>query len=195
MNAIDRLIQLLSRLPGIGTKSAGRIVYALLYRDVSQAKNLAEALSRLHDEIQFCSRCGGYSEQDICTICENPLRDHRVLCVVEYAQDILTLERVQTFGGIYHVLQGVIDPMHGIGIAQLRITELDTRIQKESIQELIVATNPSVEGDTTAIFLQQRYEHTVKITRLALGLPVGGTLEYSDKKTLARAVQYRTPMK
>ncbi len=194
MTVIDQLIQLFSRFPGIGAKSAGRMVYALLYRDASFAKKLADVLVRLHKEIVFCSRCGGYSEQTVCSICNDAFRDHHVLCIVEYAQDILALEQTHTFNGIYHVLQGVIDPMHGVGIDQLRIAALDRRIQEESIKELIIATNPSVEGDTTATFLLQRYENTVQITRLALGLPVGGTLEYSDKKTLARALQNRTPM-
>ncbi len=194
MRAIDTLVALLTRLPSIGPKSAARMVYALLYRDRSYVAALSESIRTLHEEVRFCPRCGGYSSGDLCDVCTDPSRDQSSVCVVEYAQDVFTLEKVQIFKGVFHVLQGVIDPLHGVSIDQLRVHELDKRVENEVITELIIATNPSVEGDTTAVFLQERYKEKTRVTRLARGMPFGGSLEYSDRQTLRRAIQGRVMM-
>lgn len=193
MNALDDVIDSLSRLPGIGKKSATRIAYHLLKNDRSVCLRLADDLSVLHEKIHPCKICGSYAEQEVCPVCSDPLRDRSVICVVEQPKDVQSIEAVREYRGLFHVLGGVIAPLEGIGPDQLRLSELVSRIHAEHISEVILATNPSVEGDTTALYIQKILKNLgVKITRLASGLPVGGDLEYADKLTLARSFRGRS---
>jgi recombination protein RecR len=190
MNALDRLISLFSKLPGIGKKSAGRITYHILNSNPTLAVTLAKELSSLHQVIRRCSICGGFTEADPCNICSNPNRDTSVICVVECAQDIRIIEEGREFTGIYHVLGGLIAPLEGINPANLFIDKLISRLG--SVKELILALNPTVEGDTTALYLQKTLKnYPVEITRLASGMPVGGNIEYIDKLTLSRSFRGR----
>ncbi|OJF76595.1 MAG: recombination protein RecR [Treponema sp. CETP13] len=193
MNAIDELTDSFSRLPGIGKKSASRIAYSLLKCDQKFLKQFASELMTLHERITTCSICGAYTESDPCAICTSPLRDKHIICVVEQPQDVQTIENSHEFSGLFHVLGGAIAPLEGIGPDQLTINKLVNRVHKGDITELIIATNPTVEGDTTALYLQHIFADTkIKVTRLASGLPVGGDLEYADKLTLARSFRGRT---
>ncbi|MEE0879708.1 MAG: recombination mediator RecR [Treponemataceae bacterium] len=192
MNALDQLADSFSRLPGIGKKSAMRISNHLLKADQVFLENFAKQLVELHSRIHQCSECGSYTETDPCQICTNPLRERNLMCVVEQPQDVNTIENSGEFRGIFHVLGGLISPLEGIGPDQLPIGKLIDRIKKENVTEVIIATNPTVEGDTTALYIQQILKQTgVKVSRLASGLPVGGDLEYADKLTLARSFRGR----
>ena len=192
MNALDQLAESFSRLPGIGKKSAMRISNHLLKADQVFLENFAKQLVELHSRIHQCSECGSYTETDPCQICTNPLRERNLLCVVEQPQDVSTIENSGEFRGIFHVLGALISPLEGIGPDQLPIGKLIDRIKKENVTEVIIATNPTVEGDTTALYIQQILKQTgVKVSRLASGLPVGGDLEYADKLTLARSFRGR----
>lgn len=195
MNAIDELTESFSRLPGIGKKSAGRLVNFILKADKTYVNKFATQLSTLQDKIKPCSICGTWTESDPCPICTDSLRDRSIICVVEQPQDVSTIESAHEFSGLFHVLGGVIAPLEGIGPDQLNIASLLQRIKDGSVKEIIIATNPTVEGDTTALYLQriiQTAAPDVKVTRLASGLPVGGDLEYADKLTLARSFRGRT---
>ena len=192
MNALDQLADSFSRLPGIGKKSAMRISNHLLKADQVFLENFAKQLVELHSRIHQCSECGSYTETDPCQICTNPLRERNLMCVVEQPQDVQTIENSGEFRGIFHVLGALISPLEGIGPDQLPIGKLIDRIKKENVTEVIIATNPTVEGDTTALYIQQILKQTgVKVSRLASGLPVGGDLEYADKLTLARSFRGR----
>ena len=195
MTTLDKLIKSFSRLPGIGKKSAGRIAYYLLKADPAISRQLAEQLGTLHSSIIKCSVCGNYTEQDPCEICANPSRDSSLICVVEEPQDIHTIEETREFNGLYHVLGGAISPMDGVGADDLSIAQLMRRVTDKPVQEVILATNPTVEGDTTALYLQRMLkEKGIAVSRLASGLPVGGDLEYADRMTLARSFKGRTVM-
>jgi len=194
MNAIDELTDSFARLPGIGKKSAGRLVNYILKADSSWVNRFANQMANLQSKIKPCSICGSWTENDPCPICSNPLRDKSIICVVEQAQDVATIENAHEFNGLFHVLGGVIAPLDGIGPDQLRIAALLERVKDGSVKEVILATNPTVEGDTTAMYIQKVLStiSDVKITRLASGLPVGGDLEYIDKLTLARSFRGRS---
>jgi recombination protein RecR len=193
MNALDDVIESLSRLPGVGKKSAARMAHFLLKSDRSLCERIARDLSVLHDRIRPCSVCGSYTEGDVCSVCSDPLRDRQLICVVEQPQDVQTIEAVREYNGLFHVLGGVIAPLEGIGPEQLRLSELVSRIQEGEIKEVILATNPTVEGDTTALYVQRILKDKgVTVTRLASGLPVGGDLEYADRLTLARSFRGRS---
>jgi recombination protein RecR len=193
MNALDDVIASLSRLPGVGKKSAARIAHHLLKSDQSVCERLAKDIVVLHDKIHPCRICGAYTEDDLCPVCSDPGRDRSVLCVVEQPQDVQTIDAVREFTGLFHVLGGVIAPLDGVGPDQLRLSELVSRIQEGEIREVILATNPTVEGDTTALYIQRILKNTnVTVTRLASGLPVGGDLEYADRLTLARSFRGRS---
>lgn len=196
MNIIDELTGSFSRLPGIGKKSAARIVNHLLRADSLYIKNFSRQISELQEKIKPCSICGSWTENDPCPICSNPIRDKSVICVVEQPQDVSTIESTGGYTGLYHVLGGVIAPLEGIGPDQLNIAKLIERVQKGGISEIILATNPTFEGDSTAMYIQHLLsEHSeVKVTRLATGIPVGGDLEYADKLTLARSFRGRTSL-
>jgi recombination protein RecR len=178
----------------VGKKSASRIAYYLLRADGKYAQALGSQILELQSKIVSCSMCGCYTESDPCDICGNPSRDRSVICVVEESQDMLTIEATREYNGLFHVLGGVISPIDGIGPKDLHISRLVQRINAGGVKEIILATNPTVEGDTTAIYLVNLLkDRGVKTSRLASGLPVGGDLEYADRLTLARSLKGRTP--
>lgn len=195
MRALDELVGLLTRLPGIGKKSALRIAYHLLKADDSFSSSLAERIGELKGSVRFCSICGSYTEADPCPVCASPARERGLVCAVEQPQDVVTIEASREFRGIYHVLGGLISPLDGVGPEDLRIRELVERCGTGEVTEVVVATNPTVEGDTTALYLKRLLEPTgVSVTRLATGIPVGGDLEYADRLTLARSFRGRTKL-
>ena len=190
-----RLIEELHKLPGIGPKNAQRLAYFLLHASEEQARALAEAIVAVKEKIVFCSICQNITEAAPCPICRDDERDHSKICVVEKPLDILPLERTRAYDGLYHVLHGVISPMEGVGPEDLRIRELLDRLQGESVQEIILATNPNLEGEATAMYLQRLIVPLgIKVTRLARGLPFGSDLEYADEVTLTRALEGRQEM-
>jgi recombination protein RecR len=189
---VQRLIDELARLPGVGQKSAQRLAFHLLSVEDTDARRLAAALTDMRDQVSLCTRCFNVAAGEECSICRDPRRDPTVVCVVERAQDIVVVERTQEFRGRYHVLGGSLSPINGIGPGQLRIEELRERLEPEGITELIVATNPTIEGDATAMYLARELKSSgVRVTRLASGLPVGGDLDYADELTLGRALAGR----
>ena len=193
MNALEDLIDNLCRLPGIGKKSAARLAYHILKQDPPYAHRLADSLYKLHESIKPCPICGAFTDQDVCDICSDPTRDGSCICVVEQPQDVSTLMSIGEYRGLFHVLGGVIAPLEGIGPEQLRIASLVKRIGNgTAVKEVILATNPTIEGDTTALYIQKVLRDLpVEVTRLASGLPVGGDLEYTDKLTLMRSFKGR----
>jgi recombination protein RecR len=192
---VARLIEALQRLPGIGPKTAQRLTFFLLKRPADEVAGLAEALSQLKQLIVYCSVCFNVTQEDPCRICRDPRRDARLLCIVEEPNDLLAVERTREFRGRYHVLLGALSPLDGIGPEDIKVRELLTRLERESAEEIILATNPSVEGEATAIYLAKLLKpFAVRITRIARGLPVGGDLEYADEVTLAKALEGRKDM-
>ncbi len=189
---VQELIDELGRLPGVGPKSAQRIAFHLLKLPKADALRLASAISEAKDRVSFCTRCFNIAEGDQCELCTDDRRDPTILCVVEEPRDIVSVEKTQEFSGRYHVLQGAISPIDGVGPEQLRIRELLTRIEAEGVQEVILCTNPNLEGEATAMYLSRLLQVVeVKVTRIASGLPVGGDLEYADELTLGRALEGR----
>ena len=189
---VQDLIDELGRLPGVGPKSAQRIAFHLLKLPTQDALRLAHAITEVKDKVSFCPRCFNIAEGDECGICTDPRRDTRVVCVVEEPRDIVAVEKTGEFRGRYHVLQGAISPIEGIGPDQLRVKELLGRLETESIDELILCTNPNLEGEATAMYLARLIKPLgVKVTRIASGMPVGGDLEYADELTLGRALEGR----
>ena len=190
---VSRLIDEFSRLPGIGPKTASRLVFYLLRAPEEQAQSLAEALQELRARIAFCSICFNITESDPCTVCVDERRDRSVVCVVEEPLDVIAIERTRDYQGLYHVLHGTIAPVEGIGPDDLRIAELLPRLDADPpVREVIIATNPNMEGEATAMYIaRQLEERDVRVTRLARGLPVGGDLEYADEVTLSRALAGR----
>ncbi len=189
---VERLINELSRLPGIGPKSAARLTFYLLRAANDQALDLAQALQDLKERTQFCSTCFNITEEDPCLICSDTTRDQTVLCAVEEPLDVLAIERSRAFNGRYHVLHGAISPVEGVGPEDLRVAELIERVEQGNFRELILATNPTLEGESTALYLQRRLAREgLRLTHLARGLPVGGDLEYTDEITLGRALEGR----
>ncbi|MCI7036224.1 MAG: recombination mediator RecR [Treponema sp.] len=193
MNALDEITESFSRLPGIGKKSAARIANHLLRADSVFMARFANQIATLQEKIKACSVCGSWTEEDPCPICSAVNRDRTLICVVEQPQDVVTIESSREFNGLFHVLGGVISPLEGMTPDKLRIQSLLERVKNEGVKEVILATNPTVEGDTTALFIQRLLKETgVAVTRLASGLPVGGDLEYADRLTLARSFRGRT---
>jgi len=191
--SVQELIDQFGRLPGIGPKSAQRVAFYLLKAPPEDALRLSRAIVEAKERVSFCQRCFNLSEGgDECAICRDPRREARMVCVVEDSQDIVAIERTQEFRGRYHVLQGAFSPIDGVGVEQLRVKELMTRVGQEDIEEVIVATNPNLEGEATASLLVKYLKPMgVKVTRIASGLPVGGDLEYADELTLSRALEGR----
>jgi recombination protein RecR len=192
---VQRLIDELSRLPGIGTKSAQRLAFHLLSVEKPDALRLAAAITDMRDQVGQCQRCFNVAASELCSICRDQKRDDSVVCVVERPQDIVVVERTQEYRGRYHVLGGALSPINGIGPGQLRFDELSKRLEPEGIEELIVATNPTVEGDATAMYIAREFKPLgLRVTRLASGLPVGGDLDYADELTLGRALAGRSEL-
>ena len=190
--AVQDLIDELGRLPGVGPKSAQRIAFHLLAAEPADISRLAAALQRVKDEVKFCKTCGNVAEADECRICRDARRDLTVICVVEEPKDVVAIERTREFHGRYHVLGGAISPIEGIGPDDLRVRELLLRLQDEVVTELILATDPNLEGEATATYLARLVKPMgLRVTRLASGLPVGGDLEYADEVTLGRALAGR----
>jgi recombination protein RecR len=193
VNALERLAAGLARLPGLGRKSASRIAYYLLGADSAFVQSIAEDIAALQRTIKPCSICGTYTDVDPCPICSDSSRDDAELCVVEEPRDVATIESIRDFRGRYHVLGGAISPIDGVGPGNLRIASLIERVHRGGVREVILATNPTVEGETTAIYLVKALKDTgVKVSRIAFGLPVGGDLEFADRQTLSRSFKGRT---
>ncbi|MDD3114616.1 MAG: recombination mediator RecR [Anaerovibrio sp.] len=189
---LARLIEHFKALPGIGSKTAVRLAYHVLDMDADKAKELAAAIVNAKEKIGYCRTCFNLSDEDPCIICKAAGRDHTVICVVEQPQDVDAVERMRDFRGVYHVLHGALSPLEGIGPDNLRVKELLARMQDGSVKEVIMATNPNVEGEATAMYLARLLKPLgVKVTRIAHGLPVGGDLEYADEVTLSRAMENR----
>ena len=190
--AVQELIDELGRLPGVGPKSAQRLAFHILEADPQDMKRLVEAITTVKERVKFCTVCGNVTEQELCNICRDPRRDPAVICVVEESKDVLAVERTRSFRGRYHVLGGAINPIAGVGPEQLRIRELLTRLNDGEIQEVIIATDPNLEGEATATYLARMLKTIgIAVTRLASGLPVGGDLEDADEVTLGRAFEGR----
>ena len=192
---LARLTEQFERLPGIGAKTAQRLAYYVLKLPKAQAEEFANAILDSHEKIHYCKNCCNLTDGDLCPICRNEKRDHSTICVVEDPRDVIALERTQEYNAVYHVLHGAISPLSGIGPEQLYMKELLARIQKGDVKEVIMATNPTVEGEATAIYLSKLLKPMgVKVTRLAYGIPVGGDFEYADEVTLARALEGRSEL-
>ena len=196
MSAIDDLATEFSKLPGIGRKTALRLTYHLLKQPPEQSRRLASALATLTERIKTCERCFNLTEEALCSICRDPRRDQTVICAVEEAADIGAIERAGEFRGVYHVLGGRLSPLDGVTPEDLRVGELVRRVGEGAVREVIVATNPSLEGEATALYLQRQLAGVpVSVTRIARGLPVGGDLEYADGGTIAQALAARREMR
>ena len=193
--SVSRLIEALQRLPGIGPKTAQRLTFHLLKQPTEQVRDLAEALVELKARALHCARCFNVTDDDPCRICADPSRDESVLCVVEEPNDLMAMERTGEYRGRYHVLLGALSPLEGIGPDELKVRELLARLEGGAVREVILATNPNVEGDATAIYLAKLLRPLeLQVTRIARGLPVGGDLEYADEVTLTRALEGRRTM-
>ncbi|MHB1007136.1 MAG: recombination mediator RecR [Chloroflexota bacterium] len=192
---VVRLIEELCKLPGIGPKTAQRLAFFLLRSPGEQARDLSRAIVEVKERIVFCSTCFNITEADPCRVCVDPVRDNSQICVVEEPLDILAIERTHSYRGLYHVLHGAISPMDGVGPEDLRIRELLNRLHGDTVREIILATNPNLEGEATGMYLARLIAPLgIKVTRLARGLPVGGDLEYADEVTLTRAMENRQKM-
>ncbi|AME03295.1 MULTISPECIES: recombination mediator RecR [Selenomonas] len=189
---LAQLIEQLRTLPGIGAKTATRLAYHILDMDMERAHRLAAAITGAKEKIGFCSVCFNLTDSDPCAICMAEKRDHTTICVVEQPQDVAAMERMNDYDGVYHVLHGALSPLEGVGPNDIRIRELVLRAGKENVQEVIVATNPNVEGEATAMYIAKLLKPMgIRVTRIAHGLPVGGDLEYADEVTLSRAMENR----
>jgi recombination protein RecR len=192
---LENAVNEFARLPGIGKKTALRLVLHLLKQDESFSKNFSEVIGKMRTEIRFCQRCFNVADADICSICSNSMRKQEIICVVETIRDVIAIESTQQFNGIYHVLGGVISPLDGVGPDQLNIEVLVTRVQKEKTEELIFALNPNIQGDTTIYYIQKKlHQLPVRVTTIARGIAFGGELEYADELTLARSISNRLPV-
>lgn len=192
---IENAVNEFARLPGVGKKTALRLVLHLLKQDVAQVELFSETIARMRRQIKFCQHCHNVSDDDTCTICANPARQQGIVCVVESIRDVIAIENTQQFNGVYHVLGGIISPIDGIGPDQLNIHSLVERVQQQGIGEVIMALSPTIEGDTTIYYLSKKLKDLpVKITTIARGIAFGGELEYADEMTLARSLTNRLPL-
>jgi recombination protein RecR len=191
---VDNLVAQLSRLPGVGTRTAQRLAFHLLQVPKDEAGALARSIDEVKERVRFCRECGNLTEEELCAICVDARRDHSVVCVVEQPVDLVSLERTHEFRGLYHVLGGALSPLDGVEPEHLRIDELLRRVDHNGVQEVVLATNPNMTGEATAAYLADRLRGRVRVTRLASGLPVGGDLEYADEVTLGRALAGRREM-
>jgi recombination protein RecR len=188
---VENLIAQLSRLPGVGTRTAQRLAFHLLQVPRDEALALADAIREVKERIGFCRECGNLTEEETCELCRDPRRDRLTLCVVEHPADLVSVERTQQYRGLYHVLGGALSPLDGVEPEHLRIDELVARVEREGVQEVVLATNPNMTGEATAAYVADRLRGKTRVTRLASGLPVGGDLEYADEVTLGRALAGR----
>jgi recombination protein RecR len=189
--SVENLVAQLTRLPGIGTRTAHRLAFHLLSTDKDEAHALAAAIEEVKERVRFCRECGNLTEDELCAICLDQRRDRSVVCVVEQPVDVVSLERTHEFRGLYHVLGGALSPLDGVEPGDLRIDELIRRVEGGEIAEVVIATNPTMTGDATAGYLADRLRDKARVTKLASGLPVGGDLEYADEVTLGRAITGR----
>ena len=189
--SVENLVAQLTKLPGIGARTAQRLAFHILQRPKEEALALAAALEDVKERVRFCSECGNLTEDEVCAICLDQRRDHSLICVVEQPVDVVSLERTHEYRGLYHVLGGALSPLDGVEPGDLRIDELVRRVEQNGVQEVVLATNPNMTGEATAAFLADRLRGRVRVTRLASGLPVGGDLEYADEVTLGRALTGR----
>lgn len=192
---LENAVNEFAKLPGIGKKTALRLVLHLLKQEENNVQQFSEVIARMRSEIKFCQRCYNVADGDICSICANSMRKQEVICVVENIRDVIAIESTQQYNGTYHVLGGIISPLDGIGPDQLNIESLINRVQNEKPEEIIFALNPNIQGDTTIYYLQKKLQHlNVRITTIARGIAFGGELEYADEMTLARSLQNRLPV-
>jgi recombination protein RecR len=191
---VENLVAQLTRLPGVGTRTAQRLAFHILQRPADEALALATAIEEVKQRVRFCRECGNLTEDETCAICLDARRDHTVICVVEQPVDVLSLERTHEYRGLYHVLGGALSPLDGVEPEHLRIDELLGRVERNGVAEVVLATNPNMTGEATAAYLAERLRGRVRVTRLASGLPVGGDLEYADEVTLGRALAGRREM-
>jgi recombination protein RecR len=192
--AVENLVSQLTRLPGVGSRTAQRLAFHLLRVPKDEAAALAGAIADVKERVRFCTECGNLTEEDVCDICQDARRDRAVVCVVEQPADLISVERTHEYRGLYHVLGGALSPIDGVEPEHLRIGELLQRVERNGIQEVVLATNPNMTGEATAAYLADRLRGRVRVTRLASGLPVGGDLEYADEVTLGRALSGRREM-
>jgi recombination protein RecR len=192
--AVENLVSQLTRLPGVGTRTAQRLAFHLLRVPRDEAAALAGAIAEVKERVRFCSECGNLTEEEVCAICLDTRRDQAVVCVVEQPADLISVERTHEYRGLYHVLGGALSPIDGVEPEHLRIGQLLQRVERNGIQEVVLATNPNMTGEATAAYLADRLRGHVRVTRLASGLPVGGDLEYADEVTLGRALSGRREM-
>ncbi len=195
---LENAVNEFAKLPGIGKKTALRLVLHLLKQDTKEVGHFSEVIARMRNEIKFCQRCFNVADGDICSICANSLRKQETICVVESIRDVIAIESTQQYNGIYHILGGIISPLDGIGPDQLNIESLIGRVQKEKTEEIIFALNPNIQGDTTIYYIQKKLSavtvNPIRITTIARGIAFGGELEYADEMTLARSLQNRLPV-
>jgi len=192
---LEKAVTEFSKLPGIGKKTALRLVLHLLKQDMNEVQYFGETIAKMRRDIKFCQRCHNISDGDICSICANSMRNQHIICVVENIRDVIAIESTQQFNGIYHVLGGIISPLDGVGPDQLQIESLIHRIQQEETEELIFALNPNIQGDTTIYYIQKKMtRQACKVTTIARGIAFGGELEYADEMTLARSLTNRLPV-
>ena len=192
--SVENLVAQLTRLPGVGQRTAQRLAFHLLSVPKEEALALARALEEVKERVRFCNECGNLTEDEVCGICLDARRDHSMICVVEQPVDLLSVERTSEFRGLYHVLGGALSPLDGVEPEHLRIDELIGRVERNGVQEVVLATNPNMTGEATAAYVADRLRGRVRVTRLASGLPVGGDLEYADEVTLGRALAGRREM-
>ena len=192
--AVQNLVAQLTRLPGVGQRTAQRLAFHILRAPKEEALALAAAIAEVKERVRFCRECGNLTEEEVCAICLDTRRDHSVICVVEQPVDLISVERTAEFRGLYHVLGGALSPIDGVDPSDLRIDELIQRVERNGVEEVVVATNPNMTGEATAAYLADRLRGRVRVTRLASGLPVGGDLEYADEVTLGRALAGRREM-
>jgi len=192
---LENAVNEFAKLPGIGKKTALRLVLHLLRQEKGEVSQFSEVIARMRSEIKFCQRCFNVADGDICAVCANSMRKQEVICVVESIRDVIAIESTQQFNGVYHVLGGIISPLDGIGPDQLNIESLVSRVEKEKTEELIFALNPNIQGDTTIYYIQKKLQpYPVRITTIARGIAFGGELEYADEMTLGRSLQNRLPV-
>lgn len=191
---LENLVVQLTRLPGVGTRTAQRLAFHLLRVSKEEALALAEAIREAKERLGFCAECGNLTEHEVCGICSDPRRDHTVICVVEQPADLVSLERTHEYRGVYHVLGGALSPIDGVEPADLRLEQLFRRAEQNGVEEVVLATNPTMTGEATAGYVAERLRGRVRVTRLASGLPVGSDLEYADEVTLGRALAGRREM-